>query len=102
MFVRYFDMAKNYFLFYEKLENFENFSFLLSFTSGLEINFVCLIKCIYLVNQIVLILDKIKKALQVFVVYQIKSLIGLFLLPTVPRLLFLAAVTNVTLKIQMS
>ena len=43
-----------------------------------------------------------KKALQVFVVYQIKSLIGLFLLPTVQRLLFLAAVTNVTLKIQMS
>jgi hypothetical protein len=73
--------------------------------SGLEINF-----CLPFLRPHMYLSGKTdnsnfrqdKKALHVFVVYQIKSLIGLFLLPTVRRLLFLAAVTNVTLKIQMS
>ena len=40
-----------------------------------------------------------KNALQVIVVYQIKSLIGPFLLPTVRRLLFLAAVDSSVPKV---
>ena len=65
--------------------------------NGLEINFCvpCLKPQMYLSGKT----DNSnfrqdKKALQVFVVYQIKSLIGLFLLPTVKRLLFLAAVAK--------
>ena len=86
--------GQEFYSFCEKFEKFEHFSFIVSFTSGLEINFVCLVRCIYLVKKIILILDKIKKSSPSFPGVSNQEFNWTFLLPTVRRLLFLAAVAK--------